>query len=93
MALLLSKVLDTGVTATYHRIGKGNFDTRVLFMNVKVDTFLNEAAYLAGKASLFSFDVVPPQATVATMLTGTDIRALIYTYLKTIPEYSGATDI
>lgn len=94
MALQKTATLATGASYNYHkaefpRICGGDKSARVV-----VKCYVDAAAKLAGKKEVLNKVYTVPAGTFSQLnLAQTDARDLVYTYLKTLPEYSGATDV
>jgi hypothetical protein len=58
-------------------------------LHLVVAVYANAATRLAGKRSLFSMAFIATGLAFAT----SDVQAEVYTYLKTLPEFAGATDV
>lgn len=95
MALKLTVVGEDTVTTSYHRVVK--IETVVnRYTRIQVESVIDESARSIQKAYDGSESYVPPYSTV--MYYTTDYGAFndvtgAYEYLKSLPEFEGATDI
>ena len=85
---------NTGINVEYHKAVNPNIDAITKGGNVRVDIYKDAAARAANKNPVSNKSYVIPANTFSTLdLETQDARDLVYTYLKTLPEYNGAVDV
>jgi hypothetical protein len=88
MAMSISVTLNTGVVVNYFRISQIKI-TRPIngseFAEISVDSFLTQDARMADDQPLNTNTYLCPQPDVTS--------AVAYTYLMTLPDFAGATEI
>lgn len=95
MALLKSiEYKGTGIMIEYHKVVDPKIDAITKGGRVRVDIYKDAAARTANKNPVSNKQYTIPANTFSTLdLETQDARDLIYTYLKTLPEYTGSVDI
>ena len=94
MALQKLNTLPTGASYNYHKAGFPTINASDKSGSVIVKCYVDAAARLAGKKEVLNKIHKLPENTFSQInLSQTDARDLVYVYLKTLPEYSGATDV
>ena len=94
MALQLNKELPSGVIANYYKACEPKIDSSSKGGTCVVKLYLNFAARNANKKELVNKVYVIPEGVFSSLnLANTDARSLVYTYLKTLPEFTGAIDV
>ena len=98
MALRLTKTLDTGLTAidAYWSVARIAIDFDAKSVDALVQAHASKTLRTDGAAPLLSMGFTLTGAGytkfLAAVRAGTDPRAVLYAYLKTRPEFSGAAD-
>lgn len=81
----------------YARIDQLTYNTKTGHIELTVGVSLNKAARDAGKANIWVFrhEGVVGQNGLPSLdsALGSGVRAALYTWLKTMPEYAGAVDV
>ena len=95
MALQKNFEQNTGVIANYIKVDDS---VKINASNesgvAKVLFYLNAAARAANKVPVTNKSYNIPAGTFSTLnLASQDARDLVYTYLKTLPEFTGALDV
>lgn len=94
MALYRPTDLDTGVVAEYHKAIVTTINPSNMSGTCRVHTYLTHQTRLAGKRDLCVQVFRLPVGTFTTLdLSSEDARTLVYAYLKTLDEFSGAVDV
>lgn len=84
----------TGIIIEYHKVVNPKIDAITKGGSVRVEIYKDVAARIANKNPVSNKQYVIPDNTFSTLdLETQDARDLVYTYLKTLPEYIGAIDI
>lgn len=98
MALSKSIALSNGITVDYHRVVSVTNVTNVQ-LTVEVGSYTSEDMRLAEKASALSRDAGGADPYISTSWfvvdpyrEGMDVSEA-YAYIKTLPEFEGATDV
>lgn len=95
MALQMTVTCPDGNTATYIKIQKLTIDK--LNVTIVLDAYKDQASRLAGNAPSICgykaklFPALPKYSFIASSFTA-DYLAEAYIYLKTLPDFSTATD-
>ena len=85
---------NTGVITSYHKSLDPRIDASDDSGIVIVKTYLNAAARAANKNELSNKQYKLPAGTFSALnLVTTDPKDLVYTYLKTLTEFSGSIDV
>ena len=87
-----------GVAApqAYARINNLNYDTYSGTVELRVDAYFDNAARTARKSPVASFrftGTVGKDLPSLDAALGAGVRGVLYTWLKTKPEFSGAIDV
>lgn len=94
MALELTKELDSGVAATYHRVTGLNLDVARQVAHIRVAAYRDQPARQAGKAPLAVETIIIasgfPFTTVA--MDAANPIVLAYRHFKSLARYAGASD-
>ena len=94
MALQKDIPQSTGVIPNYTRAMNPNINSTDDSGTVLVKIYLNAAARAANKSEVTNKMYSIPAGTFSSInMATTDPRDLVYTYLKTLAEYLGATDV
>ena len=97
MALQKSIELNgTGIMIEYHKVCPATIviDPNTKGGRAKVNIYKDAAARTANKNPVTNKMYSIPANTFSTLnLSTTDSRSLVYAYLKTLPEYTGAVDV
>lgn len=84
----------TGINIEYHKVVNPKIDALTKGGSGRVDIYKDAAARLANKNPVSNKQYTIPANTFSTLdLETQDARDLIYIYLKTLPEFSGAVDV
>lgn len=84
----------TGIMIEYHKTVNPKIDAITKGGSVRVDIYKDTAARTANKNPVSNKQYIIPASTFSTLdLETQDARDLIYTYLKTLPEFTGAIDV
>ena len=84
----------TGINIEYHKAVNPKIDAITKGGSVRVDVYKDASARAANKNPVSNKSYVIPINTFSTLdLETQDARDLVYTYLKTLPEYQGALDL
>ena len=86
----------TGINIEYHKICESSIhiDPITKGGRAKVNVYKDAASRLANKNPVSNKQYTIPANTFSTLdLETQDARDLVYTYLKTLPEYQGALDL
>lgn len=84
----------TGINIEYHKVVNPKIDAITKGGSVRIDIYKDAAARNANKNLVSNKNYVIPINTFSTLdLETQDARDLVYTYLKTLPEYNGAVDV
>jgi hypothetical protein len=92
MALDKDIVAPSGATGSYLKITRIEANRRANAMSIWVSVYLNKDARLANAEPLVDQLVQVGEADTATLLEADNTLAAMYTFLKTLDAYSGATD-
>ena len=87
MALLLDRQLTSGVNVQYYKIIRVDMNFLTNMCSFTLGYYLNKAVKDA------SMDPVYTEGYNINIDPGTDIRASIYSYLKTLPDYKNSKDV
>lgn len=95
MALLKSiEYKGTGIMMEYHKVVDPKIDAITKGGSVRVDIYKDAATRLANKNPVSNKQYTIPANTFSTLdLETQDARDLVYVYLKTLPEFTGALDV
>ena len=93
----MSRTFDTGVTASqaYHKVGNGQLieDTSGYGMRFEVKVYYNASARSSGKKPMLLLQYFMTINSTSTTQNHYNPIKSMYEYLKTLSEYSGATDV
>jgi hypothetical protein len=97
MALQMSRTFNTGITASqaYHKLGTGQLlsDSSGYGMRFEVKVYYNASARTSGKAPIEIMNYfMTINSTSSTQSHYNPVKSM-YEYLKSLSEYSGATDV
>lgn len=86
MALLLDRQLTSGVNVQYYKILRVDINFLTNMCSFTLGYYVNKALKDA------TMDPVYTEGYNVCLEPGTDVRATIYTYLKTLPDYKNCED-
>ena len=93
----MSRTFDTGVTASqaYHKVGNGQLleDSSGYGLRFEVKVYYSASARTNGKAPMLVLPYFMTLNTTSTTATHYNPVKSMYEYLKTLSEYSNATDV
>lgn len=95
MALQLSKILSSGVTANYWRVSEVSLSIGQA-ADITVGLYLSDAARAAGREPIQKVRYYWLPNEFSTSLGSSTLNQIIgdiYNRLKTLPEYSGSQDV
>lgn len=93
MALEKNIALDSGVTATYHKIMKVELNQIEDITKIQIGYYLDAASAAAGKDPLKTEWITKPTAITLVEMGVSNPVALSYTFLKTLAEFDAASDV
>jgi hypothetical protein len=94
--MALSKTIEvnnTGVNAAYWSLDRIEFRLLGGTTWAKLNGYASSAAFSAGKSAIDSRTFEAPTPGTFSTLTGAGLVTAVYTYIKTQPEFTGATDV
>lgn len=92
MPLQKNITTEFGVDATYHRIVRFDLDLLGKKSHLIIGGYLTKQAYLDGKSPISFTNATIDTPEFISGLEESEIATSIYTILKTIPAFEGATD-
>lgn len=93
MALQLSEVQASGVSADYWKISLIQIMRDLSRIQVNVDLYVSKVVRDNGSSPLNTSVIMISDGDFAGIMTSDNIVAAIYAHLKNLPDFAGASDV
>ncbi len=93
MAISLNKSLETGVVVSYLRISRIVVDRKSEQVSFSIEAYLDQESRQSGKKAVTDYQYTLDDKNSYNIINNMDIITSIYTVLKTLPDFEGASDV